>query len=146
MANFNFNKVILGGRLTEDPELKTTPNGLFVTTFTIAVNRPKTGDEQKTDFFKVTAWRKTAEFISKYFHKASSICIVGKLQNRSWTDDNGVKHYATDIIVDEAMFVDSKGDSAVATADTSKEEYNPYIPNGEAPNFEEISDDDELPF
>ena len=70
MANFNFNKVILGGRLTADPELKTTPSGISVTSFTVAVNRRfggKSGEEAQADFFNVTAWRQTAEFITRYF-------------------------------------------------------------------------------
>ena len=75
MANFNFNKVILGGRLTADPELKTTPTGISVTSFTVAVNRnyrSKSGEEPQADFLNVTAWRQTAEFITRYFRKASS--------------------------------------------------------------------------
>ncbi len=114
MANFNFNKVIIGGRLCSDPELKTTPDGISVTSFNVAVNRRfggKNGEENTADFINVTAWRQTAEFITRYFKKASSICIVGTLQNRNWTDNNGVKHYATEVVADEAYFVDSKNDS-----------------------------------
>ena len=86
MANFNFNKVILGGRLTADPELKTTPSGISVTSFTVAVNRRfggKAGEEAQADFFNVTAWRQTAEFITRYFRKASSICVVGTIQTKT---------------------------------------------------------------
>ena len=98
MANFNCNKVIIGGRLTAEPELKTTPSGISVVSFSIAVNRKvKQGEEQKTDFYNVVAWRGTAEFVARYFHKGSSICIVGQLQNSSWEKD-GQKHYKTDII------------------------------------------------
>lgn len=97
MANFNFNKVIMGGRLTADPELKTTPSGVSVTSFTVAVNRnyrSKSGEEPQADFINVTAWRQTAEFISRYFRKASSICIVGSIQTRSfWTDNQGQKRF-----------------------------------------------------
>ena len=92
MANFNLNKVILGGRLTADPELKQTPNGTPVVTFSIAVNRrfqSKENAQQQTDFFNVTAWRATAEFVSRYFRKGSSICVIGSLQNRTWTDQQG---------------------------------------------------------
>ena len=74
MSNFNFNKIIIGGRLTADPELKTTPSGVTVTSFTVAVNRRfggKNGEESQADFFTVTAWRQTAEFITRYFRKAS---------------------------------------------------------------------------
>ena len=70
MANFNFNTVILGGRLTAEPELKQTQSGIAVTSFTVAVNRGGKSDEQKTDFITCNAWRQTAEFISNYFHKA----------------------------------------------------------------------------
>ena len=121
MANFNFNKVILGGRLTADPELKTTPSGLSVTTFTIAVNRrfvSQNGNEPQADFINCTAWRQTAEFITRYFRKASSICIVGSIQTRSWTDNQGNKRFATEVVVDEAMFVDSKNDNDYATSNT----------------------------
>ena len=94
MANFNLNKVILGGRLTADPELKQTPNGIPVVSFSIAVNRrfqSKENAQQQTDFFNVTAWRATAEFVSRYFRKGSSICVIGSIQNRSWTDQQGNK-------------------------------------------------------
>lgn len=143
MANFNFNKVILGGRLTSDPELKTTPNGVTVTTFSLAVNRKYSGkdSEQQTDFINVTAWRGTAEFITKFFRKGSSLCIVGSLQTRSWTDNNGNKRYATDVVADEAMFVDAKSDSTASAPPPS------YMPDAySAPAFEEIADDDDIPF
>lgn len=152
MANFNFNKVIIGGRLTADPELKTTAAGVCVTTITVAVNRKRYSkdSEQQADFINVTVWRQQAELVSKYFHKGSSICIVGSLQTRSWTDHNGVKRYATDVVADEVNFVDSKGESSSVNSS-----YTPapatYIPDAyttppEAPKFEEITDDDELPF
>jgi single-strand DNA-binding protein len=154
MANFSFNKVILGGRLTADPELKTTPSGASVTSFTVAVNRrfgAKAGEEAQADFFNVTAWRATAEFITKYFRKASSICIVGSIQTRSWTDQNGQKHYATEIVADEAYFVDAKGESTAPaqTVYSSPAAVLPQIPNvpvvQPAPAMEELKDD-ELPF
>lgn len=104
MANFNFNKVILGGRLTADPELKTTPSGISVTTFTVAVNRRSA--KESADFLNVIAWRQTAEFVTRYFRKASSICIVGSIQTRSWTDQQGQKRFATEIVADEVFFVD----------------------------------------
>ena len=110
MASFKFNKVILGGRIARDPELKTTQSGLSVTQFSIAVNRKSTKDQQapQADFFNVTAWRNTAEFITKYFRKGSSICITGSLQTRSFTDKNGAKREVTEVLADEAYFVDSK--------------------------------------
>jgi single-strand DNA-binding protein len=138
MANFNLNKVIIGGRLTSEPELKTTQSGLSVVSFSVAVNRKtKPGMEQQTDFFNVTAWRQTAEFVSRYFHKGSSICIVGSLQNSSWQDQKGEKHYRTDIVADEVMFVDSKSDGDSAA---------PKFTNTPTPKFEEISTDDDFPF
>lgn len=139
MANFNFNKVILGGRLTADPELKTTQSGISVVTFSIAVNRKtKAGEEQKTDFFNVTAWRQTAEFVTRYFNKGSSICVVGTIQNNTWTDQQNEKHYRTDIIADEVMFVDSKSDTESSPA--------PAFNNAATPKFETITDDSDLPF
>ncbi len=119
MANFNFNKLILGGHLATDPELRSTPNGVMVTTFCIAVNRRFSGkdSEQQSDFINCVAWRQTAEFVTKYFRKGSSICVVGSVQSRSWTDQYGQKHYATDVIVDEVQFVDSKGEQPARTSD-----------------------------
>lgn len=150
MANFNLNKVILGGRLTADPELKTTQSGISVVSFTIAVNRRYTkdsGQQSESDFFNVTAWRQTAEFVSRYFRKGSSICVVGNIQNRNWTDQDGQKHYRTDIVADEVMFVDSRSDSPVAP-DAFGQSAAPAFssPAGSAPKFEEIKTDDDLPF
>ena len=147
MANLNFNSVTLGGRLTTAPELKQTQSGVSVCSFSIAVNRrAKAGEERVADFFNVTAWRATAELVHKYFNKGSSILVVGTLQNRSWTDQNGVKHYATDVIADEVTFVDSRGESAAAQADQAGFVPPAYTAPAEAPKFEEIKQDDDLPF
>ncbi|MBE6597222.1 MAG: single-stranded DNA-binding protein [Ruminococcaceae bacterium] len=154
MANFNLNKVILGGRLTADPELKQTASGVSVVSFGIAVNRrfsSKDASQQQpqADFFNVTAWRATAEFVAKYFKKGSSICIVGSIQNRTWTDQQGAKHYATDIIADEVNFVDARGESAASQAPFSPDAYSApsYSSNAaSAPKFEELKTDDDLPF
>lgn len=161
MANFNFNKVILGGRLTADPELKTTPSGIPVTTFTVAVNRRfggKNGEESPADFFNVTAWRQTAEFIVKFFRKASSICVVGSLQTRTWTDQNGQKRYATEIVADEAYFVDAKnempgqnvaGASYSPAGQPNAAQAGTYIPDdytAPAAPAEVLGDEEELPF
>ena len=147
MANFNINKVILGGRLTSDVELKQTQSGVSVCTFSLAVNRKYQADgQQQTDFLNCTAWRQTAEFVSKYFRKGSSLCVVGSLQTRTWTDQNGQKRYATDIVVDEALFVDSKNDTQQA------ESFRPtnYIPDAykSSPmqNFGGADMDSGLPF
>lgn len=132
MANFSFNKIILGGRLTADVELKQTPNGVPVCSFSLAVNRK--GAKDTTDFIDCVAWRSTAEFISRYFKKGSSICIVGSIQKRNWTDNNGNKRYVTEIVTEEAYFVDSKGETGESTV----------IPD--APDFVPVGDDDDLPF
>lgn len=158
MANFNFNKVILGGRLTADPELKTTPSGVSVTSFSIAVNRPyrsKNGDEPQADFINVTAWRGTAEFITRYFRKASSICVVGSIQTRSWVDQQGQKRYATEVVADEAHFVDAKGENPAGAQPSGGTAYIPdnygtpaySTPAQSGPaKFEEVQSDEELPF
>ena len=140
MANFNINKVILGGRLTADVELKQTNSGTAVCSFSLAVNRKYQREgEAQADFINCTAWGKTAEFISKFFKKGSSLCIVGNIQVRSWQDQNGNKRYATEIIVDEALFVDSKSEGAPSGA---------YIPDAYTTpgNFETVGGDDDLPF
>lgn len=108
------NKVILMGRLTRDPEVRyTQTNNTLVASFSIAVNRRFTreGDAQTADFFNVTAWAKTGEFVSKYFKKGQQVAVVGRLQNRSWDDAQGQKHYATDVIAEEVYFADSKRSS-----------------------------------
>lgn len=138
MANFNFNKTILGGRMTADPELKTTPSGVSVTSFSIAVTRKGTKDDPKTDFINCVAWRGTAEFIQKYFTKGSSICVVGNLQTRTWEDNNGNKRYVTEVVVEEASFVDSKSDAPGSTFTAPT--------NGTESNFVEIGDEDVLLF
>ena len=153
MSNLNLNKVILGGRLTADPELKQTQSGIPVVSFSIAVNRRYQSKDapQQTDFFNVTAWRATAEFVSKYFRKGSSICITGTIQNRTWTDQQGQKRYATDIVADEVMFVDSRQESSGIPA---APQYTPdaysapsfSTPAASAPRFEEVKTDDDLPF
>ena len=105
------NKVILMGNLVADPEFKTTPNGVAVTTFRIAVGRrfAKQGDEVTADFFNIVAWRGLAEFVSKYFTKGRSIVVVGSLQNRSYTDQQGQKRVFTEIIADECTFAGNTG-------------------------------------
>lgn len=146
MANFNLNKVILGGRLTADPELKTTSNGVSITTFTVAVNRR--GKDEQSDFFNVTAWRQTAEFITRYFGKGSSICVSGVLQNRSWEKD-GQKHYATEVVADEAYFVDSRSETITANAPAARVTNTPpslAATPGAQQEFEELGDDEDLPF
>ena len=147
MSNFNLNKVILGGRLTNDVELKKTQQGTSVATFTIAVNRKTSKDqEQQADFINCQAWRNTAEFIGKYFSKGSSICILGSLKTRSWKDNDGKMRYATDIEVNEVNFVDSKGEDTTHNQNASQSEFK-YVPQAYTqPNFEAVATDDSLPF
>lgn len=131
MSNLNLNKVILAGRLTSDVELKQTTSGVSVCSFTLAINRKFSANgQQQTDFIQCQAWRQTAEFISKYFKKGSALCISGSIQVRSWTDSNNQKRYATEVVADEAMFVDGKNDSQSA----------------DVPNYTEQNEDDDLPF
>lgn len=149
MANLNFNKIILGGRLTADPELKTTQSGVSVTSFSIAVSRPRTKDADKqTDFIDCVAWRQTAEFITRWFHKGSSILLEGSLQVRSFEDKNGQKRRVTEVNVDGAFFVDSLNEEAGGARGNG----GTYIPDAyqtaanNAPKFEDIGDDEPLPF
>lgn len=150
MANFNFNKAILGGRLTADPELKHTQSGVPVCSFRIAVTRRKGKDEEqaKADFIDVVAWRQQAEFLSQYFRKGSSICVVGSIQVRSWEDNQNQKRYATEVVADEIYFVDSKGEGqASATAPAAPTVPPSYMPDAyKAPQFEEMGNSDDLPF
>ena len=140
MANFNLNKVILGGRMTADPELKQTPQGVSVTSFSIAVNRR--GKDAQTDFINCVAWRQTAEFICKFFKRGSSICISGSVQTRTWNDQQNNKRYATEIVADEAYFVDAKAD---APAGSFAGEAPAFQSQGST-KFEEMASDEELPF
>ena len=150
MANFNLNKVMLGGRLTADPELKQTQNGIQVASFSIAVNRRfRSNDNQQptTDFFNVTAWRALAEHVARYYKKGSSIFVIGTIQNRSWTDQQGNKRYATDIVAEEVNFVDSRSENPAGSQYTP-DSYEPSFSGtaADAPKFEEIKGDDDLPF
>ena len=157
MANFNLNKVIIGGRLTADPELRQTSSGIPVSSFTVAVNRrTSTEGAQQADFINVIAWRNQAEFLCRFFRKGSSICVVGSIQTRSWTDQNNQKRYSTDVVADEINFVDSKGESP-AGKQTGARPASQYTPESygtpsfssqdeDAPRFEDIPNDDDLPF
>jgi single-strand DNA-binding protein len=136
MANLNLNKVILGGRLTANPELKTTPSGTNVTSFSIAINRRGGKDGQtQSDFINCVAWEKRAELICKYFGKGSSICIVGEIQTRSWKDKDGNNRYSTEVLVSEVNFVDSKNEST-----TNEPSFTPVQ------GMVEMDNSDDLPF
>lgn len=112
MANFNYNRVILGGRLTGDPDLRTSAGGSVSASFNLAINRKaKQGEDRSADFFRCVAFGEMAESITKFFRKGSSIMIEGRIQNNNWTDKSGVKRYQDDIIVSSWNFVDSKNDA-----------------------------------
>lgn len=99
------NQSIIMGRLTHDPELRTTPNGVSVVRFQVALDRPKQKNaEPKTDFIDVEAWRSQADFVSRYFHKGQMIAVVGPLRKDNYTDKNGNKRERTYILVDEVSF------------------------------------------
>ncbi len=106
------NKVILMGRLTRDPELRSTPQGVSTCSFSLAIDRNfvKQGEERKADFINCVAWRQTAEFISKYFKKGSMVALEGSIQTRSWDDNEGKKRYATDVVVSQVYFAECKKD------------------------------------
>ena len=145
--SLNLNKVVLCGRLTATPELKQTPSGVSTTNFTLAVNRRYSKDkEQQADFITIVAWRQTAEFITKHFDKGNAICITGSIQTRSWETSKGEKRYATEVVADEAYFVDGK--QATENAFDGKGEQEPTYTNQKpvVPHFEELATDQDLPF
>lgn len=141
----SFNKVILIGHLTKDPELKTTTNGTTVTQFSIGVNRRF--DKDATDFINVVAWKQTAEFICKHFTKGKPILVCGSLQVRSYEKD-GSKRYVTEVVADEAAFVESAGENTSHTSANNSQRANgaPTFNNAQTAKFEEVTDDDNLPF
>lgn len=135
------NTVALMGRLAADPELKTTQSGIAVTSFRIAVDRtyqPK-DQEKVTDWIDIVAWRNTAEFVTRYFHKGSMIAVQGSIQTRSYTDKDGNKRTAFEVVADNVFFGEAKRDSGGVKA-------KPVPSVSAADDFEEISGDDELPF
>ena len=109
-----YNRVILMGRLTADPELRQTQSGVSMCSFCIAVDRgyAKQGEERQTDFFNVTCWRQTAEFVSRHFSKGKMIHIEGKLQNNNYTDQNDTKHYSNEIVAESVDFCGDKSQNA----------------------------------
>lgn len=145
----NFSQVVICGWLTADPELKATADGTMVTHFFVAINKP---GKNKASFFNVTAWRSTAEFITQYFHKGSSILIGGTLEQRTWIDKNGNDRSTVEIIAEKVDFADSKGkpESSFAppravrpaSADRAKKDAEFVAAQG---SFVKI-DDDDLPF
>ncbi len=152
--NLYLNKVILAGRMVADPDLKQTQSGISVVSFRMAVNRrfvsrDSQQGQPEADFFNVTAWRERAEFVAKYFRKGSVVCVAGSIHNRNWTDQQGMKHYATEIVAEEINFVESRNTSSGAGMTDASEPYTTPAyasPAAAAPKFEEIKTDDDLPF
>lgn len=155
-----YNRIILMGRLTRDPELKTTASGISMCRFSIAVERryAKQGEERQTDFFDITCFRQQAEFICKYFTKGRPILVEGTLQNNNYTDQNGVKHYSTAIMADSVSFCGDKrseqsGSDSVQHAQrpapqpqTAANHVDKPIELVDLGDFEEILSDGEVPF
>ena len=141
------------GRLVRDPELNTTNSGIAVCKFTVAVNRPYQKDkEQQADFINVTAWRGTAEFVSKYFNKGSIIIVEGKLQNNDYTDKEGVKHYSMQVVADNVNFGGSKSEMSQAETNSNgiiqagEGASDSSIGVGDLSEYEEILSDGDVPF
>lgn len=159
------NKVILMGRLTAEPELRQTQSGISVCRFNLAVNRrfkEKDTGEVKADFISCVAWKQTAEFICRYFHKGSMICVEGTLRTGSYQDKNyqDVKHYTTDVYVENVEFTGEKQEQQQAQQAYQQQYQQPPQPpqnyqqayqpqqayDREVAEFQEILDDEEVPF
>lgn len=129
------NKVILMGRLTKDPDvIYTQSTNTQVTSFTLAVNRRfvKQGEERQADFISCVSWNKTAEFVSKYFKKGQQVGVIGRIQTRNYDDEQGIKHYVTEVIAEEVYFAGDKKDATQNDIQTTDD-------------FE-ITNSDDLPF
>lgn len=151
------NKVMLIGRMCSDPELRQTQSGISSCRFTVAVDRrfaDKNTGERQADFISCTAWRQTAEFVSRYFSKGKLIAVEGSLRTGSYTDRNhsDVTHYTTDVFVDNVEFVGGKNDNTGSTqitqqtAQAQQPSDNPDMSYGSLSDFEELLSDGEVPF
>ena len=153
------NKVVLMGRLTSAPELKTTGSGISVCSFALAVDRNyvKQGAERQTDFINVVAWRQTAEFICRYFAKGQLIALDGSLQSRTYQDRDGNNRSVTEVIADNVYFTgdrrektSSKNDSNYSASAQQEQQVQQNAANtyasGTTEDFEELLDDGDLPF
>ena len=147
------NSICLMGRLTGDPELKTTQTGVSVTSFSVAVDRAyrSKDQERQTDFINCVAWRSTAEFISRYFRKGQRIALQGSLQSRRYTANDGSQRTVYEVVVDNAFFCESKGSNAGGAPSYDSQipvmsEAKPAFSTANAGDFEEILTDEDLPF
>ena len=141
------NTAILMGRLTADPELKTTQNGVSVTSFCVAVDRrfQRQGEEKQTDFINVVAWRQTADFVSRYFHKGSMIAVQGSIQTRNYEDKNGNKRTAVEIVADNVSFCGSKSESDGQQTQNPQNTPRPSV-NTTNDDFTPLNTDNDFPF
>lgn len=141
------NSVVIMGRLTAAPELKSTSSGTHVTSFAIAVERSYKGanDERQTDFIDCVAWRNNAEFITRYFQKGSMIAVTGSIQTRTYDDKNGNKRKATEVLVNEVSFTGEKKSTSANTNINNHKDASDNAPDADS-DFEIIVDDEDLPF
>lgn len=149
------NSAILIGRLVNDPELRTTPNNVSVTSFRIAVDRnyQKQGEERQADFIDIVAWRQTADFVTRYFRKGSMIAVQGSIQTRSYEDKQGNKRTAVEVVADNVSFCGSKAENG--KKENVNNNLNVSPPDDNTPSysssynadFEPLDDeDDDCPF
>jgi single-strand DNA-binding protein len=145
------NTVALMGRLTYDPELRSTPSGVSVIRFTVACDRnyQKSGAERQADFIDCVAWRQTAEFISRYFRKGSMIAVEGSIQTSNYTDKDGNKRKQVEVVANNVSFCGSKAESGMDSQPHEYAQAAPSYANADNSDFEEIVDsdsEDDLPF
>ena len=143
----SLNKVILIGHMTADPELKQTPSGLSVCSFSIGISRryTKAGEQAQSDFINIVAWRTLAENCNKYLTKGSKVCVVGRLQNRTYEDKDGNKRYATDIVAEDVEFISRAGSGAEQGESVPASKPKTNGAKGGV-TIEPADDDDTLPF
>lgn len=135
------NHIVLMGRLVRDPEIKTTPSGVSICNCTLAVDRDysdKATGERETDFIDVTAWRGTADFLSKHFGKGRMVCVSGRLQIRVWTDKDGNKRRNAEVVADNVYFADNKPSSSAQGGSAQSAPAGDFAPM--------TADDADLPF
>lgn len=149
------NCAVIMGRLTADPELRTTTSGISVTSFSVAVDRSyqKPGEERQTDFINVVAWRQTAEFVTRYFHKGSMIAVQGSIQTRNYEDKTGAKRTAVEIVADNVSFCGSKAETGTGSYQPAATQTAapaaapaPSFSTAGADDFSSVDMEDELPF
>lgn len=150
------NKVILMGRLTDNPDYRQTPTGVSVATFRLAVDRnfQKSGEERKADFINIVTWRNTADFVNRFFTKGQLVAVEGSLQTRDYTDNQGNRRYVTEVVADQVYFAESKRNSDSNTTPYAQPQSNSFSQNTAAftqpatQDFSEVdfTSEDDLPF